>query len=175
MDDPTPPAVPSPDAPTDDRERRFVLQVVQPGLAGLMDGSVSTLAPLFAAAFATRDNDQTFRIGLAAAVGAGISMAFAEAMHNVAHLLPMSPASDLTAEANSGVVRGDGTVLVTGAPVAAAPNAVSYCEVRRRSWTASLWHGVAHGCGRGVLCIVEPGARGAAPTTIVTAHRRHSL
>ena len=56
MDDPTPPAVPSPDAPTDDRERRFVLQVVQPGLAGLMDGSVSTLAPLFAAAFATRLN-----------------------------------------------------------------------------------------------------------------------
>ena len=103
------------------------------------------------------------------------AMAFAEAMHNVAHLLPMSPASDLTAEANSGVVRGDGTVLVTGAPVAAAPNTVSYCEVRRRSWTASLWHGVAHGCGRGVLCIVEPGARGAAPTTIVTAHRRHSL
>lgn len=80
MDDPTPPAVPPSGAPTDDRDRRFVLQVVQPGLAGLMDGSVSTLAPLFAAAFATRDNEQTFRIGLAAAVGAGISMAFAEAM-----------------------------------------------------------------------------------------------
>lgn len=63
-----------------DRERQFLLQVVQPGLAGLMDGSVSTLAPLFAAAFATQDNDQTFRIGLAAAVGAGVSMAFAEAM-----------------------------------------------------------------------------------------------
>ena len=65
---------------TEDRHRSFVLQVVQPGLAGLMDGSVSTLAPLFAAAFATRDNWNTFQIGLAAAVGAGVSMTFAEAM-----------------------------------------------------------------------------------------------
>lgn len=64
----------------DDSQRRFVLQIVQPGLAGLMDGSVSTLAPLFAAAFATKDNWSTFQVGLAAAVGAGISMAFAEAM-----------------------------------------------------------------------------------------------
>ncbi|HEV2362586.1 MAG TPA: ferritin family protein [Caulobacteraceae bacterium] len=62
-------------------ERRlFVLQIVQPGLAGLMDGSVSTLAPLFAAAFATKDSWQTLLVGLAAAVGAGISMAFAEAL-----------------------------------------------------------------------------------------------
>ena len=58
----------------------FVLQYVQPGLAGLMDGSVSTLAPLFAAAFATHNTWSTFLVGLAAAVGAGISMAFAEAM-----------------------------------------------------------------------------------------------
>jgi VIT1/CCC1 family predicted Fe2+/Mn2+ transporter len=58
----------------------FVLQVVQPGLAGLMDGSVSTLAPLFAAAFATHDTWQTFLVGMAAAVGAGISMGFAEAL-----------------------------------------------------------------------------------------------
>ena len=60
--------------------RLFVLQVVQPGLAGLMDGSVSTLAPLFAAAFATRDSWQAFLVGMAAAVGAGISMGFAEAL-----------------------------------------------------------------------------------------------
>jgi rubrerythrin len=60
--------------------RMFVLQYVQPGLAGLMDGSVSTLAPLFAAAFATRNTWSTFLVGLAAALGAGISMAFAEAM-----------------------------------------------------------------------------------------------
>ncbi len=62
------------------RRRLFVLQVVQPGLAGLMDGSVSTLAPLFATAFATRESWPTFLVGLAAALGAGISMGFAEAM-----------------------------------------------------------------------------------------------
>jgi erythrin-vacuolar iron transport family protein len=62
------------------RRRMFVLQIVQPGLAGLMDGSVSTLAPLFAAAFATHDTWQTFLVGMAAAVGAGISMGFAEAL-----------------------------------------------------------------------------------------------
>jgi len=62
-------------------ERRlFVLQVIQPGLAGLMDGSVSTLAPLFAAAFATKESWPTFLVGLAAAIGAGISMGFAEAL-----------------------------------------------------------------------------------------------
>jgi erythrin-vacuolar iron transport family protein len=60
--------------------RMFMLQYVQPGLAGLMDGSVSTLAPLFAAAFATHNTWSTFLVGLAAAIGAGISMAFAEAL-----------------------------------------------------------------------------------------------
>jgi erythrin-vacuolar iron transport family protein len=60
--------------------RMFVLQYVQPGLAGLMDGSVSTLAPLFAAAFATHNTWATFLVGLAAAIGAGISMGFAEAL-----------------------------------------------------------------------------------------------
>jgi rubrerythrin len=60
--------------------RRFVLQYVQPGLVGLMDGSVSTLAPLFAAAFATKTTHDAFLVGLAASVGAGISMAFAEAL-----------------------------------------------------------------------------------------------
>src|SRR4030088_512210 len=58
----------------------FVLQYVQPGLAGLMDGSVSTLPPLFAAAFATHNTWQTFLVGMAASLGAGISMAFAEAL-----------------------------------------------------------------------------------------------
>ena len=59
--------------------RQFVLTWVQPGLAGLMDGSVSTLAPIFAAAFATGDTWKTFLVGLAASVGAGISMGFTEA------------------------------------------------------------------------------------------------
>ena len=68
-------------AKEDETERRiFVLQYVQPGLAGLMDGSVSTLAPLFAAAFATHNTWETFLVGLAASVGAGISMGFAEAL-----------------------------------------------------------------------------------------------
>jgi len=62
--------------------RQFVLTYVQPGLAGLMDGSVSTLAPIFAAAFATQDTWQTFLVGLSASVGAGISMGFTEAAHD---------------------------------------------------------------------------------------------
>lgn len=62
------------------RHRQFVLQVVQPGLEGLMDGSVSTLAPIFAAAFATHQSWDAFLVGLAASIGAGISMGFAEAV-----------------------------------------------------------------------------------------------
>jgi rubrerythrin len=62
------------------RKRLFVLQIVQPGLAGLMDGSVSTLAPIFAAALATHKTWDAFLVGLAASLGAGISMAFAEAL-----------------------------------------------------------------------------------------------
>src|SRR5436189_2023343 len=68
------------------RRRLFVLQYVQPGLAGLMDGSVSTLAPLFAAAFATHQNWQTFLVRLAASIGAGISMGFAEALPDAGSL-----------------------------------------------------------------------------------------
>ena len=67
-------------------EQQFVLRVVQPGLAGLMDGSVSTLAPLFATAFATHRTLTTFLVGLAAAVGAGISMAFSEALSDTGEL-----------------------------------------------------------------------------------------
>jgi rubrerythrin len=73
----------TPDARSEEDEtarRMFVLQYVQPGLVGLMDGSVSTLAPLFAAAFATHKPWETFLVGLAASVGAGISMGFAEAL-----------------------------------------------------------------------------------------------
>ena len=60
--------------------RSFVLRVIQPGLAGLMDGSVSTLAPVFAAAFASGHSWHAFVVGLAASIGAGISMGFAEAL-----------------------------------------------------------------------------------------------
>ncbi len=73
----------TPDAKLEEGEaesRLFLLQVIQPGLLGLMDGSVSTLAPLFAAAFATHNTWQTFLVGAAASIGAGISMGFAEAL-----------------------------------------------------------------------------------------------
>ncbi len=63
-----------------DAKRRFILQIIQPGLVGLMDGSISTLAPVFAAAFATRSSWNTFLVGMAASIGAGISMGFAEAL-----------------------------------------------------------------------------------------------
>jgi len=68
------------DLPKHSPENSLLLQVIQPGLAGLMDGSVSTLAPLFAAAFATHEPHIAFLVGLSAATGAGISMAFAEAL-----------------------------------------------------------------------------------------------
>ena len=73
----------TPDAKEEEAEasrRLFLLQVIQPGLVGLMDGSVSTLAPLFAAAFATGDTWETFLVGTAASVGAGISMGLAEGL-----------------------------------------------------------------------------------------------
>jgi erythrin-vacuolar iron transport family protein len=63
-----------------EQKRELILKVIQPGLAGLMDGSVSSLAPLFAAALSTHNSHITFIVGLATAVGAGISMAFSEAL-----------------------------------------------------------------------------------------------
>ena len=63
-------------------KKQFILTWVQPGLAGLMDGSVSTLAPIFATAFATKDSHTTLLVGLAASIGAGISMGFTEAAHD---------------------------------------------------------------------------------------------
>jgi hypothetical protein len=68
------------DAAAPDPRQAFILGVIQPGLAGLMDGSISSLAPLFAAAFATRNSETAFLIGVATAIGAGISMAFSEGL-----------------------------------------------------------------------------------------------
>jgi erythrin-vacuolar iron transport family protein len=85
--------------------RMFVLQVIQPGLAGLMDGSVSTLAPIFAAAFATHKSWDAFLVGLAASLGAGISMAFAEAL---------SDDGSLTGRGRP-IIRGSVTGLMTTA------------------------------------------------------------
>jgi erythrin-vacuolar iron transport family protein len=84
--EPVPPATPAPAASParavgeGEASRRLLLRVIQPGLAGLMDGSVSTLAPIFATAFATHRPFTAFLIGMAAATGAGISMAFSEAL-----------------------------------------------------------------------------------------------
>jgi erythrin-vacuolar iron transport family protein len=86
-------------------KRLFMLQFVQPGLAGLMDGSVSTLAPLFAAAFATHKSWDAFLVGMAASVGAGISMGFAESL---------SDDGSLTGR-GSPIIRGTVTGLMTTA------------------------------------------------------------
>ena len=89
----------TPEARHDEDEharRRFILQIIQPGLVGLMDGSVSTLAPVFAAAFATHDPWNAFLVGMAASIGAGISMGFAEAL------------------ADDGKLSGRGTPLLRG-------------------------------------------------------------
>jgi erythrin-vacuolar iron transport family protein len=80
----------------EDASRRFLLHIIQPGLVGLMDGSVSTLAPVFAAAFATHNSWNAFQVGMAASLGAGISMGFAEAL------------------ADDGKLSGRGTPLLRG-------------------------------------------------------------
>src|SRR5271165_7310524 len=84
-------------------EKDFVLRIIQPGLAGLMDGSVSTLAPIFATAFATHSSHTVFLIGAASAVGAGISMAFSEGL---------SDSGELTGRGNP-VFRGIVTGMMT--------------------------------------------------------------
>jgi rubrerythrin len=92
---------------TEEKSRRqlFMLQIIQPGLAGLMDGSVSTLAPIFAAAFATHATRDAFLVGLAASLGAGISMAFAEGL---------SDDGSLTGRGRP-LIRGSVTGLMTAA------------------------------------------------------------
>jgi len=87
------------------QRKLFVLQIIQPGLAGLMDGSVSTLAPIFAAAFATHATKDAFLVGLAASLGAGISMAFAEGL---------SDDGSLTGRGRP-IIRGSVTGLMTTA------------------------------------------------------------
>jgi VIT1/CCC1 family predicted Fe2+/Mn2+ transporter len=74
------------DVSREHEEHAFILRVIQPALAGLMDGSVSTLAPLFAVAFATQNPHTTFIVGMAAAVGAGISMGFSEGLSDSGEL-----------------------------------------------------------------------------------------
>jgi rubrerythrin len=114
-------------------QRRFVLQIVQPGLVGLMDGSVSTLAPVFAAAFATHNSWNAFLVGLAASIGAGISMGFAEAL------------------SDDGKISGRGTPwlrgLITGAMTTAGGIGHTLPFLITAFWTAT---GVA-----GVVVVIE--------------------
>ena len=118
--------------------RQFVLQYVQPGLAGLMDGSVSTLAPLFAAAFATHSNAQTFLVGLAASLGAGISMGFAEAL---------SDDGSLTGR-GSPLLRG----IICGVMTAAGGLGHSLPYLVPDSWPNAFWTATALA---GVVVFVE--------------------
>ena len=123
---------PSARAGEDETARRmFVLQYVQPGLAGLMDGSVSTLAPLFAAAFATHNTWQTFLVGLAASIGAGISMGFAEALSDDGSLTGRG------APLVRGVVCGLMTTSAASAMRCLTSSRISMRRPRSPSWWSS--------------------------------------
>jgi VIT1/CCC1 family predicted Fe2+/Mn2+ transporter len=142
--------------------RRFLLRVVQPGLAGLMDGSVSTLAPIFATAFATQRPFTAFLVGIAAALGAGISMAFSEAL---------SDDGELTGR-GSPIVRGSITGAMTflggslhtlpflvpdlhlallAAYIVVAVELVAIAAIRHRFFGTSWWLSVLQVVGGGAL------------------------
>jgi VIT1/CCC1 family predicted Fe2+/Mn2+ transporter len=146
----------------DDTSRQFLLRVVQPGLAGLMDGSVSTLAPIFATAFATHHSFTAFLVGIASATGAGISMAFSEAL---------SDTGELTGR-GSPVVRGTITGLMTfiggalhtlpflisslsialaAAYVVVGVELVAIAAIRHRYFGTSWWLSIVQVVGSGVL------------------------
>jgi len=150
---------------TDTSSRNFLLRVVQPGLAGLMDGSVSTLAPIFATAFATHHSFTAFLVGMAAATGAGISMAFSEAL---------SDDGALTGR-GSPVVRGGITGLMTFfggslhtlpfliadlhlalivAYVVVAFELVLIAAIRHRYFGTSWWLSIVQVVGGGALVFV---------------------
>ena len=150
---------------TDTSSRNFLLRVVQPGLAGLMDGSVSTLAPIFATAFATHHSFTAFLVGVAAATGAGISMAFSEAL---------SDDGALTGR-GSPVVRGGITGLMTFfggslhtlpfliadlhlalivAYVVVAFELVLIAAIRHRFFGTSWWLSIVQVVGGGALVFV---------------------
>ncbi len=146
----------------DEASRHFLLRVVQPGLAGLMDGSVSTLAPLFATAFATHRPFTAFLVGIAAALGAGISMAFSEAL---------SDDGVLTGR-GSPIVRGSITGAMTflggslhtlpflvadlhlallAAYIVVAVELVAIAAIRHRFFSTSWWLSVLQVVGGGAL------------------------
>jgi rubrerythrin len=125
----------------DDRaHRQFVLTWVQPGLAGLMDGSVSTLAPIFATAFATQDTWTTFLVGLAASVGAGISMGFTEAASDDGEL--SGRGSPRQARFRLGRDDHAGRALATPCPISSP---ISGPRRSRPSWSSSSNSGRSSG------------------------------
>ncbi len=145
--------------------RNFLLRVVQPGLAGLMDGSVSTLAPIFATAFVTHVAIQTFLVGMASATGAGISMAFSEAL---------SDDGQLTGR-GSPVIRGGVTGLMTFfggalhtlpflipnvhialyvAYIVVAVELIIISAIRHRYFGTSWWLSIVQVVGSGILVFV---------------------
>lgn len=147
---------------SDESSRRILLRVVQPGLAGLMDGSVSTLAPIFATAFATHKPFTAFLVGMAAATGAGISMAFSEAL---------SDDGTLTGRGNPvvrGIITGGMTffggslhtlpflvpnlhIALTLAYVVVAVELVLIAAIRHRFFGTSWWLSILQVVGGGAL------------------------
>ncbi|HKK00812.1 MAG TPA: ferritin family protein [Desulfuromonadales bacterium] len=116
--------------------RQFVLTWVQPGLAGLMDGSVSTLAPIFATAFATQNTHTTFLVGLAASVGAGISMGFTEAASDDGELSGRgSPAKRGIAAGIMTALGGLGHALPYLIPQFWTATIIAFCLVFTELWT----------------------------------------
>jgi hypothetical protein len=149
----------------DESSRSFLLRVIQPGLVGLMDGSVSTLAPIFATAFATHRPLTTFLVGMASATGAGISMAFAEAL---------SDDGELTGRGNA-LMRGGITGLMTFlsgaghtlpflvpnihlallfAYVVVAIELIAIAAIRHRFFNTSWWLSILQVVGGGALVFV---------------------
>lgn len=146
----------------EEASRRFLLRVVQPGLAGLMDGSVSTLAPIFATAFATHRPFTAFLVGIAAATGAGISMAFSEALSDDGELTGRG--SPLVRGSITGAMTFVGGALHTLpflvanlhlalviAYIVVAVELVAIAAIRHRFFSTSWWLSMLQVVGGGAL------------------------
>jgi erythrin-vacuolar iron transport family protein len=146
----------------DDSSRQFLLRVVQPGLAGLMDGSISTLAPIFATAFATHKPFTTFLVGIASATGAGISMAFSEGLSDDGALTGRG--SPVVRGGITGIMTFVGgalhtlpflinslTVALAAAYAVVAVELIIIAAIRHRYFGTSWWLSCVQVIGSGVL------------------------
>ncbi len=149
----------------DDQSRQFLLRVVQPGLAGLMDGSVSTLAPIFATAFISKVPLSAFLVGMASATGAGISMAFSEALSDDGELTGRG--SPIVRGAITGIMTFFGGALHTlpflivnirtaliVAYIVVAFELVVIAAIRHRYFKTSWWLSIVQVVGGGALVFV---------------------